>query len=70
MATAGCRCYLGDDLVEFATIKTKHDEIGEKVWLLDCEKRNFEERYVVLVGEKFSAEYQVTSLDGEVEHFS
>lgn len=67
VATAGCRRYLGADLVEFATIKTKHNEIGEKVWLLDYEKRNFEERYVVLVGEEFYAEYQVTSLDREVD---
>lgn len=48
--------YLGADLVELGTVRTEHEELGQKVWLLDGEKHKFKERYVVLYGEKFATE--------------
>lgn len=62
--------YLGVDMEKLVAVKTEHDELGEKVWLLEDAKCNFEERYAILAREKSAIEYQVTSLDREVVCFS
>ncbi|CAI9289539.1 unnamed protein product [Lactuca saligna] len=61
--------YLGADLAELVVVKIERDELREKVCLLQDERNNFEERYVVLAGESSIVEDHVTRLDGEVEHF-
>ncbi|CAI9280330.1 unnamed protein product [Lactuca saligna] len=62
--------YMGADLVELAAVKSEHDELAEKVWLLEEERCNFDERYLVLSGEKIVAEAQgvVQVVDRVVEN--
>ncbi|CAI9277100.1 unnamed protein product [Lactuca saligna] len=43
-------------------------ELAEEVQLLEEEQRKFDERYLVLSGEKNDVEDQVATLDGEVLH--
>lgn len=57
----------GCQLVELAAVKIEHYDLREKVWLIEDERHNFEERYIVPTGEK-SATEDLTSLDGEVGH--
>lgn len=55
------------DLAELTIVKSKCDELRQKVLGLEEEKRKFEERYDMLAREKDSMDDQVTSLDREVE---
>lgn len=64
VAAAGRLCYLGADLVDLVSINTKRDELGEKVWLLEDDKCQFKERYVILAREKGVAKDQVLAWMG------
>ncbi|CAI9271369.1 unnamed protein product [Lactuca saligna] len=70
VAAVGCLCFIGVDWAELAPIKSEYDELAEKIWLLEKERRKFNERYLVLFGEKTVDEAQVATLDGEVNRLS
>lgn len=70
MAIVARLCYIGADLAESTAIKVEHDELRERVQLLRELRHKFEEQYVVLSGEKYAAEDQVTTLDGEEARLS
>lgn len=40
-------CYFISDLENLATIKAELDEIEEKVWLFEEERRKFDDCYIV-----------------------
>lgn len=56
VATVGRLHYLGANVAKLVVVKVERDEIEEKVWLLKDKRCKFEERYVVLAGEKSTAE--------------
>lgn len=37
VVTAGHFCYIGVDLAEVAVVKSEHDKLAEKVWLIEEE---------------------------------
>ena len=49
----GRLCYIGADLAELATVKSKRDELAEKVWVLEEEWRKFDELPRVVRGEYY-----------------
>ena len=70
VVASGRLCYIGADLAELAAIKSERGELAEKVCLLEEEGRNFDERCLVLFGEKNVMEAQVVTLDGKVSLLS
>ncbi|CAI9276496.1 unnamed protein product [Lactuca saligna] len=65
VAAVGHLCYVGSNLVDLVAVKSKHDELVEKVWLLKEERHKFDECYLMLSGEKTIVEAQVATLHGE-----
>ncbi|CAI9299647.1 unnamed protein product [Lactuca saligna] len=63
-------CYIGVDLAELAAVKSEHDKLTENVWLIEEERRNFDECYLVLSSEKTVVEAQAATLVGEVNLLS
>lgn len=70
MAAAIHLHYIGVDLAELAAVKSERTELAEKVWLLKEERDKFNERYLMLSGEKSVVEAQVSTLYGEINLLS
>lgn len=45
--------YIGADLSELVGVKSERHELAKNVWLLEKERRMFDERYLMLSGEDY-----------------